>query len=209
MKKSTYILIGTLAFMVLAAFFAPVIFFRNADALRTLDNTALAPRTLDSFSSLNISFEKFPIVNGRPRVVVTESDSATAPVMVISKALEANAHIANVGDALLINIDLHTDAPGDTDPESVSWDTAGEPIATITVPAGMLKRISSEAVTVCLDGFSSPLELDGTSDILIGKTSRIPRLVVAKHDMSIATAPGAAIDSLVFLSTPSLIELSE
>jgi len=199
MKKTTYILIGILGLLVLTAFFGPVILFQKRDRGQILsDNTLATPIPTDSFSSLSVSFEKWPVLQENPLIEIVESDSATTPAIALAKVLKDNARTQVADDELKIIIDLHTAAPDDAAGYNVRWNNDTTPLAIVTVPKGMLKTLDTGSVQVRLHRFTTPVETL-CDNVTLTSDSRIPLLTARckQSYISVTTDTGSSIDTVI------------
>ncbi len=221
MKKTTYILIGVIALTAVAAFLVPPMLFKPSSTV-FLGGGMCPAKTTNSFSSLSISYEKHPRLRNLPSIEITETDSATAPTITLSEALDENARIDTAGNTLAIIIDLHTSASGDMAGHNVAWETCSLPVAALTVPRGMLKNITATDAAIRLNGFTAPVRFSATSEMsldgcgipimeICGRiqdanvdskidlrgNSRIGKLDVTDTDIIIDSDESSTIDTLV------------
>lgn len=150
MKKTTYMLLGTVALTAVASFFIPLVFFEKNTA--SGDNEALtlahAGKTAtinpEPFKAITIDFNVLegPYIDTGEEdlyVEITESESAESPVITIDESWNKNI-TATVEDNTLY-LDMHMNGCTGEGRRTVKVPADNLRFAAITVPPGTLRNI--------------------------------------------------------------------
>lgn len=165
MKRTTYIIICTIAVVLVFSFFLPAMIRQQKD-VRSLTLSATGrevSRELPAFHT--IRFAKFKAGEGQPEgfqpvvdVVVMESDTLIRPVVMMDSVWEANAELNVRNEVLTLTPTFRqlTESAGKPSGHlMVQFDISPEShtMARILVPKGMLRNILAEDCMVTLSGF--------------------------------------------------------
>lgn len=158
MKKSTYILIGFIAFLALAAFITPPLLFKKSDNKYFLINseryttTATAP-----FSYMAI--ENKWLAGNKPEIIV-KMTSDSVPSVELNDTWKEFSEISVKGDSLLIQLK----ATDENSPYIGRLDSKDKPVAVINIPADSLCiKLNSDHEYV-FEGLTGRLALKGNGN---------------------------------------------
>ena len=189
MKKSTYILIGFIAFLALAAFIAPPLLFKKSDNNYFLTNsekyttTATAP-----FSYMAI--ESKWLAGDKPEIIL-KMTADSVPSVELNNTWKEFSEISVKGDSLLIQLK--------TTDENESYfgrlDSKGMPVAVINIPADSLCIKLNRDHDYVFEGINGRVALKGDGKAEFKKSSL--RALTIYGNVFVSVADSSTISSVV------------
>ena len=162
MKKTTYILFGTLITVFVLSFFLPaMIFKKNAFKEILLEKSGnIATVTTAPFSGIYINDELYNNCKTLTpyeslAITVIESDSITSPVIEMDENWKPNLSFKVEDD--MLHVEMTMKGLIDSNPTCITYvtvDSGNENLAVIKVPRGSLQYLLPSNMKVCLKDFS-------------------------------------------------------
>ncbi len=165
MKKTTYILIGSLVAAAVLSFFLPVIFFssRKAECV-TLSRTGKNKEILPAhFASINVNQSDYSFMETQGdhstlSLTVVESNNVDRPRITVDSSWYGNVEFNTLEGELNVSVTmdaaleaLRSRAGGVAGRVVIAEDNVN--VATITVPRGSLKQLQSSDMSMLLKDF--------------------------------------------------------
>lgn len=165
MKKTTYILIGTLAVGAILSFLLPAIVFtaKKGETLTLARVGKMVDKSTTSFTAIVLGDNQyFGFTTEDPsdnlNVAIIESDEVSVPKISVDKSWDGNIDLRTEDNTLYVDVTMNalvdgSKAKGNTVNPRIVVQKNNLCVATITMPRGMLKSIEPHVMTAFLRDF--------------------------------------------------------